>query len=153
MAETSSVVRDGKGNRNSHSPTFLFSVWGHSRILRVSKIKLWTPHVGEKATTVRESGNEHNRFAVSEYRCSRTKRCAQLAVNRSFFLVIQDHSLFTSLVVQRYRFPQYQKRSILWELEVVCNTHFRLSSLSFLNLALLLDRRFLIMRHISNVVS
>ena len=58
-----------------------------------------------------------------------------------------------SLVVQRYRFPQYQKRSILWELEVVCNTHFRPSLLSFLNLALLLDRRFLIMHHISNVAS
>ena len=39
--------------------------------------------------------------------------------------------------------------------EVVCNIYFRLSSLS-LNLALLLDSfysRFLIMHHISNVVS
>ena len=36
MAETSLVVRDGNGNRNS-SPTFLFSVCGHPRIPRVSK--------------------------------------------------------------------------------------------------------------------
>ena len=55
------------------------------------------------------------------------------------------------------RFPRYQKRSILRELvEVVCNTHFRLSSLSFLHLASLQDsfrRRFLIMHHISIVAS
>ena len=36
MAETSLVVRDGNGNRNS-SPTFLVSVCGHPRIPRVSK--------------------------------------------------------------------------------------------------------------------
>ena len=36
MADTSLVVRDGNGNRNS-SPTFLFSVCGHPRIPRVSK--------------------------------------------------------------------------------------------------------------------
>ena len=27
--------------------------------------KIWTPHVGEKATTVRKSGNEHDRFTVA----------------------------------------------------------------------------------------
>ena len=27
--------------------------------------RIWTPHVGEKATMVREPGNEHNRFAVT----------------------------------------------------------------------------------------
>ena len=26
--------------------------------------RIWTPHVGERATTVREPGNEHNQFAV-----------------------------------------------------------------------------------------
>ena len=35
MAETSLVVRDGNSNCNS-SPTFVFSVWGHSRVPRVS---------------------------------------------------------------------------------------------------------------------
>ena len=50
MAE---VVRDGNSNCNS-SPTFLFGVWGHPRI----------PRVGEEATTVRESGNQHDRFTV-----------------------------------------------------------------------------------------
>ena len=36
VAETSLVVRDGNGNRNSSS-TFLFSVWDHLRIPLVSK--------------------------------------------------------------------------------------------------------------------
>ena len=36
MAETSLVVRDGNGNRNS-SPTFHLRVWGHPKIPRVSK--------------------------------------------------------------------------------------------------------------------
>ena len=27
--------------------------------------RIWTPHVGEKATMVRELGNEHDRFAVA----------------------------------------------------------------------------------------
>ena len=27
--------------------------------------RIWTPHVGEKATTVREPGNKHDRFAVA----------------------------------------------------------------------------------------
>ena len=64
MTETSLVVTDGKGNCNS-SPTFLFSVWGHPGYHVYQRI--WTPHVGEKATTVhvRESGNEHDQFAVS----------------------------------------------------------------------------------------
>ena len=54
MAKTSLVVRDGNGNGNRNSnPTFIFSVCGHLRI----------PHVGEKATTVREPGNEHDRSA------------------------------------------------------------------------------------------
>ena len=26
---------------------------------------MWTPHVGEKATIVRESGNEHDQFTVA----------------------------------------------------------------------------------------
>ena len=65
MAETSSVVRDGNSNRNS-SPTFLFSI-GVIRGYHVYR-RIWMPHrahVGEKATMVRESGNEHNQFAVA----------------------------------------------------------------------------------------
>ena len=52
------------------------------------------------------------------------------------------------------KFPQYRKQSILREFVEV--PHFHLSSLSFLNLALLQDsfyRHFRIMRHISNVGS
>ena len=44
-AETSLVVTDGKGNRNS-SPTFLFSVLGHPGYHMYQRI--WTPHVGEE---------------------------------------------------------------------------------------------------------
>ena len=54
MAETSLVVQDGNRNRNS-SPTFVFSVWGHS--------KEYGCLVGEKRTMVRVPGNEHDRFA------------------------------------------------------------------------------------------
>ena len=63
MAEASLVVRDGNdnGNRNS-SPTFFFSIWDHLRIPHVSKNM--TPHVGEKVTIVRGSGNEHDRFTA-----------------------------------------------------------------------------------------
>ena len=59
--------------------------------------RIWTPHVGEKATTVRESGNEHDRFTVSVLE----DETLYTAVSRSFFLVVQDLSLFASLVVQR----------------------------------------------------
>ena len=63
MAEASLVVRDGNGNGNRNSsPTFLFSIWDHLRIPRVSKNM--TPHVGEKATIVRGPGNEHDRFTA-----------------------------------------------------------------------------------------
>ena len=40
MVETSLVVRDGNGNRNS-SPTFVFNVWGH-RGYHVCQ-RIWTP--------------------------------------------------------------------------------------------------------------
>ena len=64
MAKASLVVKDDNDNRNCNSsPTFLFSIWGHLRIPRVSKNM--TPHVGEKATIVRGPGNEHDRFAVA----------------------------------------------------------------------------------------
>ena len=46
MAETSLVVRDGNGNRNS-SPTSVFSVIQGYHVYQ----RTWTPHVGEKATT------------------------------------------------------------------------------------------------------
>ena len=137
VTETSLVVRDGNRNRNSSS-TFLFSVWiiwGYRVYQRI-----WTPHVGEKATMVRESGNEHDRFAVpvleDEMLCT---LCGESLV---FYW-----SSRTSLCSLRWwfsaMFPRYRKRSILRELvEVVCNTQFRLSSLSFLNLALLLNSFF-----------
>ena len=147
MAETSLVMRDGNGNHNS-SPTFYFSVWGHPRIPRVSK--------NMNALCRRKSNNgKKTNTTDSQQRCLRMKRCAQLDNFSS--QVIQDLFLFWLLWWFSARFPQYRKRSILRELvEVVCNTHFLLSSVSFLHLTLLLDsfyRRFLIMRHISNVAS
>ena len=41
-----------------------FSVSGVIRGYHVYQI-IWTPHVGEKATTVRKPGNEHDRFSVA----------------------------------------------------------------------------------------
>ena len=77
----------------------------------------------EKATMVREPGNEHDRVAVA------VLKDEMLCTFGHFFLVIPDLSLFTSLVVQRWVLWWYRKRRILWELVVVCNTHFRLASL------------------------
>ena len=41
-----------------------FSVPGIIRRYHVYQ-RIWTPHVGEMATTAREPGNEHNRYAVA----------------------------------------------------------------------------------------
>ena len=115
---------------------------------------IWMPHVGEKATMVRESGNEHDRFIVA------VLEDGTLCTVSSESLVLSWSSRTTLCSFHWWfsaRFPQYRKWSILWELvEVVCNTHFRLSLLTFLNFALLLDsfyKCFLIMDHISNVAS
>ena len=53
----------------------------------------WTPHVGEKATTVREPGNEHDRFTVA------VLEFTTLCTVGHFFLVMQDLCLFASLVI------------------------------------------------------
>ena len=81
--------------------------------------RIWTPHVGEKATTVRESGNERDRFAVAVLEDETL--CTVSGESLAFFLVVQDLSGSRSL---RWwfsaRFPRYRKRSVLWEfVEVV----------------------------------
>ena len=43
--------------------TFLFSVWGHPRITRISK--KMDASCRRKATMAREPGNGHDRFAVA----------------------------------------------------------------------------------------
>ena len=66
--------------------------------------KIWTPHVGEKATMVRESGNEHDQFTVAllEDKMLYTVSGESLVFFLFFlFLVVQDLSLLASLVVQR----------------------------------------------------
>ena len=100
--------------------------------------RIWTRHVGEKVTTVRKSGNKNDQFAVV------VLEDETLCTVSSFFFFFWSSE--TSICSLRWwfstRFPQYRKQSILPELvEVFCNrpTHFRLSSLYFLNLALLLD--------------
>ena len=68
--------------------------------------RIWTPHVGEKATMVREPGNEHDRFAVAVFEDKTLctighlpgEISSQFAVSRLFFLVVQDLSLFTSFL-------------------------------------------------------
>ena len=130
----------------------LFSIWDHPRIPCVSKNM--DASCRRKATTaVREPGNEHDRFTVAELE------------DETLCTVSDDSVVFLGcpgpFCLLRWwfsaRFPRYRKQSILRELvEVVCNTHFCLSSLSILSLALLLDsfyKRFLIMHHISNVAS
>ena len=149
-AKASLVMRDGKGNHYS-SPTFLFIVGviqGYHTYQRIG-----TPHVGEK-TMVRESGNEHNRFAVlvlkNETLCT--------VGSESLVFLGRPGPLFARFIGgSELGFHDIGSGASFGSLlEVVCNTHFCLSSLSILHLALLLDsfyRRFLIMCHISNVVS
>ena len=56
--------------------------------------RIWMPYVGENATTIREPGNKHDRFAVA------VLEDETLCTVRHFFLNVQDLSLFASLVVQ-----------------------------------------------------
>ena len=58
--------------------------------------RMWTPHVGEKATTLREPVNVHNRFKVA------VLEDETLCTVGHLFLVVPDLSLFASLMVQRY---------------------------------------------------
>ena len=68
MAMTSLVVRDGNSNRNqqSHIP---FECLESSGVIRGYHVyqRIWTLHVGEKATMVRELGNEYDRFAIAVF--------------------------------------------------------------------------------------
>ena len=57
--------------------------------------RMWTPHVGEKATTVREPVNVHNRFKVVVLEDETLYTVGHL------FLVVPDLSLSASLMVQR----------------------------------------------------
>ena len=145
MAETWLVVRDGNGNCNS-SPTFLFRIWGHPRMPRISK--------NMEASCRRKSNNG-----------KRTrKRTRPIRIEHDNAIEIRNEIMFDFYpgllhliqvsTILLAKFPQYRKQSILREFVEV--PHFHLSSLSFLNLALLQDsfyRHFLIMRHISNVAS
>ena len=56
--------------------------------------RTWTPLVREKATMVQEPGKEYDRFAVAVFEDE------TLCTVGHFFLVVQELSLFTSLVVQ-----------------------------------------------------
>ena len=151
MAKTWLVVRVGNGNRNSN-PMFLFTVWSDPRIPHVSK--------NMDVSCRRESNNgkrtrkwirsiHSNAVMQSKY----TTDVWFLSGTATFHTI----TISTTLLA---RFPWYWERSILrtsfHPFELVCNTHFRLSLLSFLHLALSQDsvnRRFLIMHHISNVAS
>ena len=145
MAETSLVVRDGNDNWNS-SPTFVFSIWGHLRI-RVSK--------NVDASCRRKSNNGKRtrkwtrpiRFECSNAIKIHNRIMFDFYPGLPHFIKIST-TLYTSLVST---ILEAEHPSEL--VEVVCNTHFCLSSLSFLHLTLLQDGHFLIMRHISNVAS
>ena len=65
----------------------------------------WTPHVGKKATTVREPGNEHDRFTVA------VLEFTMLCTVGHFFLVVQDLCLFASLVIFMISEAEHPSRS------------------------------------------
>ena len=58
--------------------------------------RIWTPHVGEKAITVRESGNKHNQFAVALLEDEML--CTVSSESLFFFVVILELSLFVRFV-------------------------------------------------------
>ena len=148
MAETSLVVRDGNGNCNS-SPTFVFSIWGHPRIPHISK------NMNTSCRRKTNNGKKTRRPTrlIHFERSNAIEICNGIMFN---FYPGLPHFIQISTTLLA-RFPRYQKRIILRDVvEVVCNTHFCLSLLSFLHLASLQDifcRRFLIMRDISIVLS
>ena len=124
MAETWLTVRDGNGNCNS-SPMFLLSVWGHLRILRVSK--------NMDASCRRKSNNGKRTRKQTQLihfeRCNEIEICNGIMLN---FYPGQPHFIQISSTTLLARFSQHRKRSILWELvKALCNTHFHLSSLLF----------------------
>ena len=128
MAETSLVVRDGNGNRNG-SPTFVFGIWGHPMIPRVSR---------NMDASCRRKTNNGTKRTRKRTRLIRFERCNAIEIRNGIMFDFYPElprfiQISTTLLT---RFPRYRKRGILRELvEVVCNTHFRLSSLSFLHLA------------------
>ena len=132
MAETSLVVRDGNSNCNS-SPMFLFSVWGHLRILRVSK--------NMDASCRRKSNNGKRTRKQTQpirfERCNEIEICNAIMFN--FYLGLPHFIQISTLLA---RFPRYWKWSILRSLL----KHFAI--LIFTRL-----RVFLIMHPISNVTS
>ena len=124
MAETSLVVRDGNGNCNS-SPMFFFSVWGHPRILRVSK--------NMDASCRRKSNN--GKRTRKQTQPIRFECCNEIKIRNGImfnFYPGPPHFIQISSTTLLARFPRYRKRSILRELvEALCNTHFHPSSLLF----------------------
>ena len=79
--------------------------------------RIWTPHVGEKATMVKEPGNKHNRSTSNAVMKSKYAT----AYNVQF--LPGTATLHTNILLAR--FPRYWKRSIFRELvEALRNTHF-----------------------------
>ena len=76
--------------------------------------RIWTPHVGEEATTVRESGNQHDRFTVvvleDETLCT--------VSSESLVFVGRPDLSVRFIGGSALGFPRCRKRSILRELVV-----------------------------------
>jgi len=115
---SSLVVRNGNGNCNS-SPMFLFSVWGHLRTPRVSK--------NMNASGRRKSNGKETRKRTWSIRFKRGNAIEiHNEIMFDFYLGLPHFIQMSTTLLAK--FPRYRKRSILRELvEVVCNTHFRLS--------------------------
>ena len=91
--------------------------------------RIWTPHAGEKATTVRESGNEHDRFAVLVLE----EKMLRTVSGKSLVFLGRPGPLFVHFVGGSVlRFHDIGSGASFGELvEVVCNAHFSLSLLFF----------------------
>ena len=131
MPETLLVVRDGNGNCNS-SLTFLFTIWDHPRIPRVSK--------NMNALGRRKSNNGKRTRKRTRPICSSGARGWNVVNSWKLFIPRSSRTSLCSLCWWfSTRFPQYQKRNIL---RGACWSSLQysscLSSLSFLYLTLLL---------------
>ena len=122
MTETWLVVRDGidiwqrQPQQQSH---VRFQCLGSFE--DTTYIKEYGRLVGEKPTTVRVPGNDP----------LPTKLCNRNTQRNNVPFLSGTPTLHTSINYTTSLVSRYRKRSILWELvEVVCNTHFRLSLLA-----------------------
>lgn len=99
-----------------------FSVPGIIRGYHVYQ-RIWTPFVGEKATTAREPGNEHDHYTVAmledETLCTVGHLPREISREYSFF--IRRGGVIGVEVTGPRQSPKYQKRA--WKFHVYLPSH------------------------------